>query len=93
VSTARAEMHEWKLQEAGAKLDDVVRLAREEGPQAILRDGKREAVVLSAATYEAVRPSPRMSFAEFLLSGPTWPDDVVDAVNERSRDTGRIVGF
>ena len=93
MSATQDEMHEWKLQDARDQLDDVVRRAREEGPQAILRDGKREAVVLSVATYEALKPAPRMPFAEFLLSGPAWPDDVVDAINERSRDTGRIVEF
>jgi len=40
---------------------------------------------------KADNAKPRMSFIDFLLSGPKWPDDMIDAVNERSRDTGREI--
>ena len=40
-----------------------------------------------------LKPAPRIPFAEFRLAGPAWPDAVADAINERSRDTGRIVEF
>ena len=40
---------------------------------------------------------PRMSFVDFLLTEKPgqdpWPDDVVDAINERCTDTGRDVVF
>ena len=36
---------------------------------------------------------PRMSFADFLLSDAPWPGDIVDAVNDRSRDTCRDIEF
>ena len=33
----------------------------------------------------------RPSIVEHILEGEAWPDDVVDAINERSGDTGRDV--
>jgi len=33
----------------------------------------------------------RPSIVEHILEGDTWPDDVVDAINQRSRDTGRDI--
>ena len=40
---------------------------------------------------------PRMSFVDFLLGetpgGRAWPDDVVDAINDRGTDTGRDIAF
>jgi antitoxin Phd len=93
MSVAQDEMHEWKLQDAGAKLSDVVRLAHREGPQAIVQDGKREAVLLSAEAYDALRPRPKQSLAEFLLAGPPWSDDLVEAILDRSPDTGRDIEF
>jgi hypothetical protein len=54
--------------------------------------GQRAAVVVSAADYDAMI-KPRLSFAEFLLADAPWPDDVVDAINDRSPDTGRDVDF
>jgi hypothetical protein len=30
---------------------------------------------------------------DFLLGDAPWPDDVVEAINDRSTDTGRDVAF
>ena len=49
--------------------------------------------MISAEEYEAMRPAREMSFEEYLLSLPAWPDDVADAINDRSKDTGRIIDF
>ena len=58
--------------------------------------GQRAAVVMSALEFDALI-RPRMSFVDFLLSdapdAEPWPDDVVDAINDRSTDTGRHIGF
>jgi PHD/YefM family antitoxin component YafN of YafNO toxin-antitoxin module len=54
--------------------------------------GKRAAVVLSAAAYDRLVEH-RPSLAEFLLAGPRWPDDVVEAINDRQGDTGRDIEF
>ena len=89
-------MLDWQLQEAKNRFSEVVKLARDDGPQTVTVHGQRAAVVLSARDYDALK-TPEMPFTEFLLSDPTssppWPDDVVDTINDRSRDTGRDVDF
>ena len=83
-------MHEWQLQDAKNRFSELVRRANDEGPQTVTVHGKRTAVLLSAAAYDRLtRPTP--SFTDFLLSGPDWPDDLVETVNDCSRDTDRPV--
>jgi hypothetical protein len=48
--------------------------------------------VVSALEYDALI-KPRMSVVDFLLTDTLWPNDVVDAINDRSPDTGRDVAF
>ena len=81
-------MHEWKLQDAKNRFSELVRRAKDEGPQSVTLHGRRAAVVLSAETYDRLT-QPLASFTEFLLSGPAWPDDLVATINDRPRDTGR----
>jgi prevent-host-death family protein len=81
-------MHEWQLQDAKNRFSELVRRAQAEGPQTVTVHGKPAAVVLSPDTYAALTKS-RPSLTEYLLSGPAWPDDLVDLINERARDTGR----
>ena len=50
--------------------------------------GKPAVVVLSADAHERLT-QPRKSFTDFLLSEPAWPDEVIEAINDRPRDTGR----
>lgn len=83
-------MPEWQLQEAKNRFSEVVRRAREEGPQTVTVHGKPAAVVLSPDAYAALT-SRRLSFTDYLLSGPAWPDDLVEAINDRARDSGRDI--
>ena len=84
---------DWQLQDAKNRFSEVVKRARDEGPQTVTVHGQRAAVVMSAAEYDAL-VKPRVAFADFLLSGPApWPDDVVDAINDRSTDSGRDIEF
>jgi prevent-host-death family protein len=85
-------MPDWQLQDAKNRFSEVVKRAREEGPQVVTVRGERAAVVISAADYEKLT-HPRRSFTEFLLAGPRWPDGLVESINDRSRDTGRDVEF
>ncbi|WP_204848149.1 type II toxin-antitoxin system Phd/YefM family antitoxin [Rhodopila globiformis] len=85
-------MLDWQLQDAKNRFSEVVKRARDEGPQTVTVHGQRAAVVVSATQYD-VLVKPRMSFVEFLLSDTPWPDDVVDVINDRSKDTGRDAGF
>jgi prevent-host-death family protein len=85
-------MQAWQLQDAKNRFSEVVKRAREEGPQSVTVHGQPAAVLVSALEFDALI-KPRMSFADFLLSDTAgidaWPDDVVDAINDRSDDTGR----
>jgi len=85
-------MLDWQLQDAKNRFSEVVKRARDEGPQTVTVHGQRAAVVVSAVQYDAL-VKPRMSFVDFLLSDTPWPDDVVDAINDRSKDAGRDVAF
>lgn len=81
-------MHEWQLQDARNRFSELVRRAQAEGPQTVTVHGKPAAVVISADAYAALT-KPRPSLADYLLTGPPWPDDLVDLINNRARDTGR----
>ncbi len=86
-------MQGWQLQDAKNRFSEVVKRAREEGPQSVTVHGQRAAVVISALEFDAL-VKPQVSFADFLLADTdeaVWDDDVVDAINDRSTDTGRDI--
>ena len=89
-------MQDWQLQDAKNRFSEVVKRARADGPQTVTVHGQRAVVVVSALEFDALI-KPRMSFVDFLLSETPgqekWPDDVVDAINDRSADTGRDIAF
>ncbi|MDB5431016.1 MAG: prevent-host-death protein [Caulobacter sp.] len=78
----------WKLEDAKARFSEVVRRARDTGPQHVTVRGVDAVVVLSAEDYERLAPSePRkMSPLEFLQSLHL---DGLDLTRER--DTGRDI--
>jgi prevent-host-death family protein len=83
---------EWQLQDAKNRFSELIQRARKEGPQVVTLRGKRAAVVLSAETYdELVAKHP--SLVDHLLSGPAWPDDLVEAISTRSKMPSRNVAF
>lgn len=79
-------MTTWQVQDAKARLGDVIERARTEGPQTITRHGKERAVVLSIEDYRALSRH-RPDFKAYLLGGPKVEDFSV----ERDRDVGRDV--
>jgi prevent-host-death family protein len=84
-------MTKWQLQEAKARLSEVVRMTGMDGPQMITHRGKDAAVVLSADEYRRLTEK-KKNFVEFLLhSEPKWDDDFVELVNQRSKNTGRKI--
>jgi prevent-host-death family protein len=85
-------MTELQLQEAKNRFSEVVRRARDEGPQTVTVHGKPAAVIVAPSDWERLT-TPTMPFNQFLLGGDRWADDVVEAINDRSRDTGRDVDF
>jgi prevent-host-death family protein len=74
---------DWPVRAAKNRFNEVVWRAQREGPQTVTVHGRRAAVVLSAAGYDAlVRDRP--SLVDDLLSGPTWDDALADAVDARN---------
>jgi prevent-host-death family protein len=58
----------WNLQDAKARLSEVVDLAASGKPQVIMRRGKPAAAVISIDQYNAL--TPKASLISFLLASP-----------------------
>ena len=87
----RAPSHSnWQLQDAKARFSELVKRAREQGPQHVSVRGEPAVVVVSVEEFARLS-TPRPSIVDHILAGAPWPDDVVDAINTRSRDPGRDV--
>ena len=78
----------WPLQDAKARFSELVKRAREQGPQHVSIRGEPTVVVVSEEDFTRLT-SPRRSLVDHILEGAPWPDDLADAINARSRDTGR----
>jgi prevent-host-death family protein len=82
-------VQDWQLQDAKNRFSEVVKRGRDEGPQTVTLHGQRAAVVVSAQEFDALVKPPR-SFVDFLLDdAEPWPDDVVETISDRSKDTWR----
>jgi len=82
----------WQLQEAKARLSEVVRRALDDGPQHVSVRGQPTAVVLSESDYRQLT-SQRPSIVDHILAGEPWPDELVEAINDRPRGPDRAIGF
>lgn len=78
----------WHLQDAKNNFSKLVRQAIKNGPQTVTLRGERTAIVLSAEDYDRLKER-KPSLAEHILSGPTWDDDIVDLINQRSKTPSR----
>ena len=83
---------DWQLQDAKNRFSEVVSRARREGPQVVTLRGQRAAVVLSAESYDALLAA-RPSLVDWLLAGPAWDDELVEAVNARDKSPSRNIVF
>lgn len=83
----RARKNQWQLQEAKARLSEVVERALKGTPQRITRRGRDAVIVIAAKAYEA-HTRPRESLVDFFARSPHRD---VDLHVERSRDVGRTV--
>jgi antitoxin Phd len=61
-------MTSWALQDAKARLSELVDKTASEGPQTITRRGARAAVVLSAEAYDRLAARAQPTLKELLLS-------------------------
>ena len=70
-------MRQWALQDAKARLSELVRLAAEHEPQEITLRGEPAVVVLSRADFDRLT-EPRESFVEFMRRSPLYGADDVE---------------
>ena len=82
----------WQLQDAKARFSELVKRARAQGPQHVSVRGEPAVVVVSEEDFARLTSS-RPSIVDHILKGPPWPDDVIDIINARPRDTGRDVAL
>lgn len=76
-------MHSWQMQEAKARLSEVVKLAESEGPQDITLHGRSVAVVLSRTAFERLAGSER-SLVEFMRRSPLYGLEEIGFERDRS---------
>jgi len=68
-------MNTWQLQEAKARLSEVIKKAKKEGPQSITVHGSPTAVVISSKEYERLK-HPQGSFVAFMRQSPLYGLDL-----------------
>jgi prevent-host-death family protein len=68
-------MRIWQLQEAKARLSEVIKKASKEGPQTITMRGEPTAVVISKDEYKRLK-HPRENFVEFMKKSPLYGMDL-----------------
>lgn len=65
----------WQLQEAKARLSEVIKHASREGPQTITMRGEPTAVIISRDEYERLK-HPLESFVDFMRKSPLYGTDI-----------------
>ena len=65
----------WQLQEAKARLSEVIKQASREGPQTITMRGEPTAVIISRDEYERLK-HPLESFVDFMRKSPLYGTDI-----------------
>jgi prevent-host-death family protein len=83
-------MQVWQMQEAKAKLSELVKRAQTEGPQDITLHGESVAVVLSRESFERLT-SPSVTLVDFMRASPLYGVD--DLVFEREDSLSREVNL
>ena len=76
-------MGAWQLQEAKARLSEVIKKAAKEGPQSITVRGQPAAVVISSEEYQRLK-RPRGSFVKFMRRSPLYGVEL-DLKREQTR--------
>jgi len=70
-------MRQWQLQEAKARLSELVRSAQDGGPQEITVHGRATAVVISKADYDRLAANKKKpSFVELIRNSPLMGVDL-----------------
>lgn len=80
----------WKLEDAKARFSEVVRRARDVGPQRVTVRGRPAVVVVAADEYDRLAPSVKGRSMLDLFAGL---EELGELDIERDRDTGRDIEF
>ena len=83
-------MHVWQMQEAKARLSEVIKCAESEGPQNITLHGQSVAVVVSRSLFERLTGNEH-SLVEFMRRSPLVEAD--DITLERNTSLTREVSL
>ena len=84
-----APLHFWTVEEAGARLETVLKDAETAGPQRIERDGRHVGYVISPVDYSRLCRGPSESWVDRLWAAA----DGVEIEIERDKDPGRFFEF
>ncbi len=76
-------MQSWQMQDAKARLSEVIKLAQHDGPQEITLHGRPVAVLLSRAEFEKLSGRGQ-SFVEFMRSSPLYGLDELEFEREQT---------
>lgn len=83
-------MHAWQMQEAKARLSEVVKCAESEGPQNITLHGQSVAVLVSRAMFERLSGNEH-SLVEFMRRSPLYGSE--DIFLDRNASVTREVSL
>ena len=76
-------MQAWQMQDAKARLSEVIKLAEHDGPQEITLHGRPVAVLLSRSEFEKLSGRGQ-SFVEFMQSSPLYGLDDIEFERDQS---------
>ena len=79
-----SQLPAWKLEDAKARLSELVRVARERGPQRVTVYGKDAVVVLAAEDYARLAPVRAQPSLHALISSSPLRDLEISPAKERS---------
>jgi len=76
-------MHAWQMQEAKARLSEVIKCAQSEGPQNITLHGQSVAVVVSRALFDSLTGNDA-SLVDFMRRSPLYGDEDIQLERDTS---------
>ena len=76
-------MHVWQMQEAKARLSEVVKRAESEGPQNITLHGQSVAVVVSRSMFDQLTGN-ELSLVDFMRRSPLFGADDITLERDTS---------
>jgi prevent-host-death family protein len=76
-------MQAWQMQEAKARLSEVIKCAQSEGPQDITLHGRSVAVVLSRDAFERLAGSGQ-TLVQFMQASPLHDCEDIELVRDTS---------